>query len=204
MRSYNRYSRRGFTLVELMIVVAIIGVLATLAIFGVDRLLKNSKTSEAKLQLGRISHAAQEAYERETVDSELLAPGSQSSAAVHALCKSATPVPAAAVPPGKKYQPNNTNKADFDQGDATTGWKCLKFNITAPHYYQYHYSAGSGYIGPAVGGPDPGGTGFEAAAKGDLDGDGTEFGIFTITAKIDATSKNLSPATQIFPSNEYE
>jgi type IV pilus assembly protein PilA len=203
MRAFNRYSRRGFTLVELMIVVAIIGVLATLAIFGVDRYLKSTKTSEAKNSIGAIARNAAEAYSRETVDSELLAPGAQSASAVHALCKSATPVPAA-VPPGKKYQPNNTGTADFNQGDATTGWKCLKFVMNAPHYYQYHYNSGSGYVGPAVGGPDPGATGFEAAARGDLDGDGTEFGVFTITAKIDANSKNLLPATQVFPSNEYE
>jgi type II secretory pathway pseudopilin PulG len=52
-------------MVELMIVVAIIGVLATLGVYGVRQYVKNSKTSEATTMIASIQ-AAQESYREET------------------------------------------------------------------------------------------------------------------------------------------
>ena len=53
---------RGFTLIELMIVVAIVGILAILAIFGVRKYLANAKTAEATNSVGMINHLAAVAY----------------------------------------------------------------------------------------------------------------------------------------------
>lgn len=203
MRAYSRYAKRGFTLVELMIVVAIIGVLAALAGYGVYRYYNSAKTAEATNALGAISRGAAEAFEREIGASELLAAGQQSGAPNHALCLSATPVPQGNPAPGKKYRPDPVPGKDFNTGDQKSGWKCLKFDMNDPIAYQYHYYAGSGYVGPAASGPDPGADGFEAAAKGDLDGDGI-YSTFTLTGKIDGATKTLTRATRPFIDNEYE
>ena len=142
MRAFKRYTKRGFTLVELMIVVAIIGVLAALAIYGVRRYLASSKTAEAKNTIGAISRAAVGAYEREVYGNQLLPDATSSSTIMHQLCKTLPGRVPAAPPPAKKYQPSTQDGVDFNGGDMLTGWKCLKFQMSEPIYYSYWYEQG--------------------------------------------------------------
>lgn len=65
MRPLTRSSQRGFTLIEMMVVVAVVGILATLATYGVSKYIQSSKSSEALQMLGSIK-SAQEQYRAET------------------------------------------------------------------------------------------------------------------------------------------
>jgi type IV pilus assembly protein PilA len=62
MKSLMRMKDEGFTLVELMVVVAIIGVLSAVAIPNFKKYQAKSKTSEAKLQLSAMYTAQQSFY----------------------------------------------------------------------------------------------------------------------------------------------
>ncbi|HEY4117933.1 MAG TPA: hypothetical protein VGM56_08760 [Byssovorax sp.] len=173
--------------------VAIVGTLAALGIYGVQRYLTSAKTAEAKNTIGAISRAAVAAYEREAL-------GSSGAAVTHKLCKSAQAVPRA-VPAGVKYMPSAKAGQDFESGSEDAGWRCLHFAMTAPHYYQYEYRQGGPYKGPKRGGPDPGPGGFEVSAEGDLDGNG-KTSLMTRTGRIKNGQIVLS--TELFVVDENE
>jgi type IV pilus assembly protein PilA len=129
-------------------------IMVPLGIYGMRRYLAAAKTAEAKNTVGAISRDAVAAFERESMVGTKV---------VHRFCDSATPVPAK-VPAAAKYQPTS---GDFESGSADAGWRCLKFSLSSPFYYQYGYVRGAG---SGLSGADA--NGFEASARGDLDGNG--------------------------------
>ncbi|TKD13006.1 hypothetical protein [Polyangium fumosum] len=169
----------------------LLGIGAALAVNGVRRYTASAKAVEARSTVSMLARAAVAAYEREQVDAK---PGT------HRLCKSATPVPSV-VPRDTTYLPSGKPGQDFEQGDTTSGWRCLQVSLVQPIRYQYEYRAGGNYKGPKRGGPDPGKDGFEVSAEGDLDGDG-KTSLFTMTGKIQNGTVVLS--TQMFLSDQLE
>ena len=158
MIAHLKRLKRGFTLVELMIVVAIIGILAALAIYGVTKYVKNAKTAEAREALGRMGKDANAVYERESMTSAVMNLGT-STGISRRLCASATAVPST-VPKAQKFQ----SSPSLWGGSATAGWQCLKFSMNDPQYFQYDYQATN---------PTQDDGSFSCLAHGDLDGDGT-------------------------------
>ncbi|HET9620188.1 MAG TPA: prepilin-type N-terminal cleavage/methylation domain-containing protein [Kofleriaceae bacterium] len=137
---------KGFTLIELMIVVAIIGILATVAIPAFMDYMKRSKKTEASLQLNKIGKNAKRAY-------------AETSAYVTGTAATLPTRPGG--PGGCCGGPNNHCAADPVSFANDVTWKQLDFQIDEPSLFYYSYNGVSG-------------TEFHAKATGDLDCDGIE------------------------------
>ncbi|RLB46066.1 MAG: fimbiral protein pilA, partial [Deltaproteobacteria bacterium] len=122
--------------------------------------------------------------------------------ASHEVCDAAKPVPNK-VPKGVKYQPSSANNKDFNTGDTKTGWACLKFSINQPIYYRYTYVKGTKGLAAKKNKAKPNKDGFEAAAQGDLDGDGTR-STFALTGSVDTKTESLRLSTQLYVELEGE
>ena len=123
---------RGFTLIELMIVVAILGLLAAIAIPAFTKYVRRSKTTEAVMNLRKLFDGSVAYYERDfsdrhggTIVSQFPGVGKFNVSPGNNPCCGQV---------GDKCEP------DPDAWDAPV-WQGLNFAVDDPHYYWYVYVA---------------------------------------------------------------
>jgi type IV pilus assembly protein PilA len=178
---------KGFTLIELMIVVAIIGILAAVAIPAFMKYIRRSKTSEATMNIRKLFDSSVSYYNEEHAARDGAIMDRQFPNADNGELSAPGGWPGVVCPEGD----SNKYKPQADDFSAST-WQSLNFSVDDPLYFQYTYvSTGTGIQSK-----------FTARARGDLNCDGT-LSTFERVGTVD-DENNVNGGAGLFTQNELE
>ncbi len=155
--------KEGFTLIELMIVVAIIGILAAIAIPAFVNYVKRAKTSEASSNLKAMFQGAAAYYEQENWAQGVVTAGGTVAASTHCTVDQAL----------QDGEPSDAKRViDWSAETDFTSFTSLNFAPADPLYFDYNVTAdpAASVCGQSAGDT----TIYTFTANGDLDDDTTE------------------------------
>ncbi|AKT42569.1 type IV pilin protein [Chondromyces crocatus] len=204
-RRSRRAARRGFSLVEIGITVALVGVLAAIGTQRVYSYFASARTAEAKHMIGGIARALTTTF---AVKNYVNIGAVNALGPDPGLCRDTTSVPAAmGSVQRRKYQPSGQAGRDYNTGNTLGGWKCVGFSNEQAQHYQYRYNMGAPPVNVGGNGPPPSPPGvplsrqFAISAKGDVDGD-NKFSWFIITGYAMGHDLTISPGIGIQDAEE--
>ena len=177
-------SKAGFTLIELMIVVAIIGILAVIAIPAFIGYMRRAKTSEASSNLKNMFVLAAGYYQNEQWSTRTVQ-------RTGTIASSACVVPTATTSNTPSQQ-----KTAVDFSREALSFRSLGFSIADPIYYRYRVESAGGCS--HRGNENL----YSFQAIGDLNGDGNT-SLFEIQAGSNAQNE-LMRTPGIYRENELE